>query len=308
VTLRRGAVIEVLAALKAERVLASGGLPLLSRAALLREGVHGSELSAAVRSGVVQRVHRGLYAGAELDAAGRVAAAVLATRGVASHRSAALLLGLPVFGAERSVHVTVPRGRAPRRLDGVVLHQANLAAWERDRCCGIAVTSPVRTLADLGRVLPLGEAVAVADAALRLPLVHEADLRAVVSHARGPGAGKLQRAITLADARAESPPESLLRVALVRAGLPPTDLQLPIRDPGGQWAYRADLAYRPARLLVEVDGYAYHVGQEQFRADRRRDRRLLKLGWRTLRVCPEDIREEHEEISECIRQLLRSAK
>jgi hypothetical protein len=80
--------------MKAERALTGSGLPLLGRAALLKEGVHGSELAAAVRSGAVQRVHRGLYATVALDAVGRVAAAVAATGGVASYQSAALLWGL----------------------------------------------------------------------------------------------------------------------------------------------------------------------------------------------------------------------
>jgi very-short-patch-repair endonuclease len=37
------------------------------------------------------------------------------------------------------------------------------------------------------------------------------------------------------------------------------------------------------RLIVEVDGYAYHRAPSAFEADRERDVKLVLAGWRVLR-------------------------
>jgi very-short-patch-repair endonuclease len=44
-----------------------------------------------------------------------------------------------------------------------------------------------------------------------------------------------------------------------------------------------DFVWRDRRLIVEVDGYAYHRSPTAFEADRERDVRLTMAGWRVLR-------------------------
>jgi very-short-patch-repair endonuclease len=41
--------------------------------------------------------------------------------------------------------------------------------------------------------------------------------------------------------------------------------------------------WRDRRLIVEVDGYAYHRSPQAFEDDRERDVRLQVAGWRVLR-------------------------
>lgn len=45
-----------------------------------------------------------------------------------------------------------------------------------------------------------------------------------------------------------------------------------------------DFAWRSARLIVELDGFAAHGTRTAFERDRARDRRLRAAGWRVVRV------------------------
>ena len=45
------------------------------------------------------------------------------------------------------------------------------------------------------------------------------------------------------------------------------------------------------RLIIELDGWAYHRTRAQFEEDRRRDRHLAAKGWRVIRVTWRDLDE-----------------
>ncbi len=45
-----------------------------------------------------------------------------------------------------------------------------------------------------------------------------------------------------------------------------------------------DCVWRDARLVVELDGYAYHAVRSAFESDRCRDRALALAGWTVVRV------------------------
>ena len=46
--------------------------------------------------------------------------------------------------------------------------------------------------------------------------------------------------------------------------------------------YEVDMLWREQRLIVEVDGYAYHSGRAAFERDRRRDAALQAAGYRVV--------------------------
>ncbi len=93
------------------------------------------------------------------------------------------------------------------------------------------------------------------------------------------GGRDLAEVLTLVDARAESPMESRVRVALVLGGLPP-EVQYPVVLRGRR--YRMDLAYPGQRVAVEYDG-ADHRTQRRVRRDLVREAALAAAGWRVLR-------------------------
>lgn len=102
------------------------------------------------------------------------------------------------------------------------------------------------------------------------------------------GCRRLDDVVLLADPRAESPPESRLRLDLRRSGLPSPEVQYEIRTADGVLLARVDLAYPEARLAVEYDG-ATHFSRRQRERDLRRDATLAVYGWQTLRFSRDDL-------------------
>ncbi|MDM7855549.1 DUF559 domain-containing protein [Cellulomonas alba] len=137
---------------------------------------------------------------------------------------------------------------------------------------------PAVALGHAARCLQLPDLVAAVDAALARGLVRRVDLAAQSPRA---GAALFRRALALADARSGSFQESIVRVALVEAGL---DVEPQVRIPG---VGRVDLLV-DRHIVVEADGFAYHGDRVAFREDRRRDRRLELAGHPVLRYAFED--------------------
>jgi len=52
----------------------------------------------------------------------------------------------------------------------------------------------------------------------------------------------------------------------------------------------ADFAWEPARVVLELDGYAYHSSYRAFVADRERANRLSAAGWEMVRAASEQVR------------------
>jgi very-short-patch-repair endonuclease len=48
--------------------------------------------------------------------------------------------------------------------------------------------------------------------------------------------------------------------------------------------YRADMAYEQERVVVELDGRAYHASPQQWDRDIARDLTLARAGWQTVRL------------------------
>ncbi len=119
---------------------------------------------------------------------------------------------------------------------------------------GVLVTTKLRTALDLGRRLNRFEALAALDGLLRAGVCHE-DLLAGVDRFRGErGVVQLRWLAPLADPRAESPPESVLRLHwLDVGGMPPPEPQQWVHD-AGYPRYRIDLTVPELRYGAEYNG------------------------------------------------------
>jgi hypothetical protein len=96
---------------------------------------------------------------------------------------------------------------------------------------GFRTTSLPRTIFDLPSLV---HSVVVADQALHSRLVTRADLGIWIDGQAGrKGVRTARRVLEFADAKAESPMETRLRMLLVLNGLPCPELQVSIRDGGG---------------------------------------------------------------------------
>jgi very-short-patch-repair endonuclease len=165
------------------------------------------------------------------------------------------------------------------RADGPDLHSAD----------GVRMTSPLRTAWDLARRLSLEEAVVAVDALARVGGFVPDDLLARRRDQPGArGVRGLDEVVALSDPRAESPPETRLRVLLRRAGLPAPEVQYRVEDEHGFVVARVDLAYPAAKLAIEYDG-STHFDRRQTDRDRDRDLELGDLGWDTMRFGSVDL-------------------
>ncbi|MEX2289611.1 MAG: hypothetical protein WD794_04700 [Mycobacteriales bacterium] len=148
---------------------------------------------------------------------------------------------------------------------------------------GLHVTSYAQTLVDCALLLQSDSLVCLLDALLHRELLSTADLDVLVRQQRWQaGLTPLREAVRLADGRAESPHETLVRLVL-KPHLPGLEPQQRLYDESGRILARFDLADRRLRLAVEADGKAGHAGTRMAARDQRRDRISDARGWRTER-------------------------
>jgi hypothetical protein len=293
---------------------------MTSRAALTgklfraRDAIDSGLLTAEhLRGKAWQRVFQGIYADRTLPIthAMRCAAAMaflLRDDATLAGRSAAMMYGVRMDDLQCPVEVLIPATAARCRHDGIVIHRCDLADDEVGRVNRLKVTTPVRTCWDLSQWLDVVESVVWLDRLLALGRISAGELADYVRRRRETtvrGVRKFERVMSLVDSRAESPPESRLRVRLVLAGVPRPESQFSIVDANGQFVARVDLAWPRLRVAVEYDGL-WHVGSAgQMHADRRRLNALVGLGWVVLHVTSVRLRDDFDAVVAEVRAALR---
>lgn len=279
---QRGAVDAV------EELLARQG-GMARRRQLRRAGLSRRQLDAAVASGRLRLVTPDLLITADPQPDELLRGAVLRLDGVVSHGSAALLWGIELVGTPELPHVSVGRDRGGSQHPGVEVHRRDVPSGDRRDVGGVPVTSELRTLLDLCRWLPLAEAVASVDSALRQALVTVEELTGALRDLpAGRGRQQVARALQLMDPECGSVLESLCRVLMVERGIPAPESQYVVRR-AGRWIGRVDFAWPERRLIVETDGFAFHSNRADYRKDRRRLNALQLAGWVVLRFSWEDV-------------------
>jgi very-short-patch-repair endonuclease len=211
-----------------------------------------------------------------------------------SHTSAALLHGCDLVTASDQVHL-VQRSRPHTHGDArVVRHHGEVQEVDRSEIAGIPVTGLARTVVDCAGLLPREDGLVVADSALRLGADRARVEELLAERAGRRGVARARDVLALADGRAESPGETLTRWHLHRHGVERPELQVPVVTPLG--AFRADLGWPEARLLLEFDGYVKYSGggaraaADTVFAEKRRQDALEEAGWRVLRATWPDLR------------------
>ncbi|MGY1672619.1 DUF559 domain-containing protein [Geodermatophilus sp. SYSU D00710] len=249
----------------------------LTRAQLARDGV---------------RVTRGAFVSRSVPLttanAARAALAVLPEGAVASHRTAAVLLGAPLRASwplEFAVRPGVYRARRQR----IRVHVRHLTARDEVRCAGLPVTSGPQTWLDLAARMPGQELVAVGDALYRAGHLDAAALGERLERADGVrGVVRARECAPLLTPLAASRPESLIRYWLVSSELPDPVPQLPVVDRRGRAVAHADLGYDQWRVALEYEG-RHHAERRQFRRDLDRYTLMAAHGWLVLRFGEDDL-------------------
>jgi hypothetical protein len=289
-----------------------------------RAGYEHAEIRRLCSTGQWRRLRRGVYTTADIlaraEQGGRLhqieCLAVLlafdrATAAI-SHGSAARLWGFPRRRTEGDV---VQLTDATHGRDGRGFHitRAPLDPGEVSVRGPFRLTIPSRTLIDCAREWPLEDAVVAIDAALlagrvTLPQLSEAGSRARTWR----GGRRAERALSLADGRAQSPLETRGRLRIVGADLPMPELQVEIRT-GARLVGIVDAWFDEAAVAVEFDGRIKYVDPWRGRSpeqalweEKRREDELRSLDIRVVRIVDADLGAPWPRTEVRLRELLAS--
>ena len=256
----------------------------------------GAVTAKQLTSGLYRRLLHNVYADPGLEAGhelhARAAALLMPQAAALGGRSAAAWFGAPFASAGDPVVVVVPPDSAWRGPRGVRVHRSALPAADVMTLeeGALRLTTPLRTAWDVAALETVPWAVGALDAMVRSGNLDLDEFRRMVAGARGRWrSNRVRKVVPLVDARSESPPESWVRVACVRAGLPAPVPQFVVLH-RGTFLGRVDLAWPGARLIVEYEG-AHHFEDLQIRRDDRRYARLVAAGWRIIRLSAADLRD-----------------
>ncbi len=236
-----------------------------------------------------------------------------------SHLTAAELwpLPLPRWREGEAIHVSLRSpARAPRR-PGVVGHHVHDPRTTAVVRAGLPMVDPATLFCQLAPILRLDDLVAVGDALVLEPVYQDWNddrpwvplehLSERVDLFRGRGKVSARTAARLIRPGAESRPETLLRLAIVRAGLPEPEVNVNIHDAEGRFLGRADLVYRRWRVIVEYDGDQHRTDTRQFDRDVLRLEGFATAGWTVVRVSGRSFFGERQACLSRIRRALSGA-
>jgi very-short-patch-repair endonuclease len=195
--------------------------------------------------------------------------------------------------AEPGGGFVLTRGQA-RRLglaDSEVRRRLRRGTWTNPRR---GVLCPLPARAD-DRPHAGSPEIEVAAAALGRPGAIASHESAAILHGlpvlrrRRPGVTAAVRVLELADARAESPLESLTRLLMIDAGLPPFEPQGVVATYRGR--YRVDFLFRTRRVVVEADGLHKYRGDPDALPPREKLRQeaIERAGYRVVRATWDDV-------------------
>jgi very-short-patch-repair endonuclease len=257
---------------------------VISRRQLNRSGLSDFRRKKMLASGMLQEVADGVY---RLPGSVRtweqvcwIALLQCGDSAFLYRRGAARLWNLD--GVDRGrIEVAVPATRRPRRVQARRL----TTLLEGDLCVehGFPVTSPCRTLMDLGPVIDASCLERALESALRQKLVDLDLLARRIAGAPMSSVGRLREVLALRPpgcVPTESDAETTFEIIARGLGLPRPMRQYTVILSGRR--YRIDFAWPEIRLAVEIDGADVH-GPAAFHRDIARQNQIALDGWLILR-------------------------
>jgi hypothetical protein len=277
---------------------------LLTNRAARDLGISRHQLAGPKFLSVMTGVHVDKTVDVDLRLRCSAAMLVMPESAVFSHWTAVRLLGGPSMGGPDWLEVSVPSStRRPRRpeLRG---SRRRLPPSHVIEKFGYPLTTPARTFLDLAETTSRHDLVAVGDWLRHKNLATDESLQAFLnSCGRYRGIVNARAAALLLDSGADSPPESLLRMKMLDAGLPRPRVNVDVFDELGGWIARPDFSYEKAKIAIEYEGI-HHLDPDQYRRDAQRDQLMAGLGWVVLRATARDLRPGSSTLIDSIRTLL----
>lgn len=274
-------------------------------------GLPKTTLHRRVADGVFVRVARGVLAlpGTATRSDIQMRAALRILGAVVSHESAARIHGFEPIG-DGPPNVTVSH-RGTHTFPGVIVHQStDLLDEHVQGIDGMRVTTPLRTLVDLSKVMGIKRLERLVENALVAGYVEFDDLveLTIALTRKGKiGMKRMRRVLERlsGEALSESDLERLLIGIIVDGGLPE-----PVKQFRAPWLKplngRIDLAYIDYQILIEGDSRRWHGTFDAFETDRSRDNAAQIAGWIVIRVTWRMIKDEPSKVLQTVKAALES--
>ncbi|TNM46083.1 type IV toxin-antitoxin system AbiEi family antitoxin domain-containing protein [Nocardioides albidus] len=263
-------------------------------------GISARALKRLSASGQIRQILHGVYVAVgvrdTIDLRARAARLVLPDHCVVCDVCAAWLHGIDLLDfAELDVVpdldvVAVAGHQAPERK-GVFGGKRTLQADDIMVIDGLRVTTPIRTACDVARLRGRLRAIACLDAFRKEYGITIEELRAMLPrYVAQRGVIQLRELIPLSTDRADSQPESWVRLIIHDEQLPMPEPQVWTLLPDLGWV-RTENAYAHLRIAVEYDGEEHHTSEEDREHDRKRRRALRAAGWIIIVIRKDDLGE-----------------
>ena len=291
-------------------LLAGGQHGIVCRWQLLALGMSRDQVQDRVAGSQLHQIHRGVYAVGhrKLTLKGVWMGAVLACGPGAglSHRAALALWDL-ARSESGLIDVTVPGRTGRRGPRGVRVHRSKLLQeGDVTEVDGIPVTSLAWTVVDHAAIANQRQVRLVLEALDRRRIYIGRELDELLERTPNrKGVKTLRAAIREMTGPApwlQSVLEETFRELIRASDLPEPEANVLVEGE------LVDALWRQERVIVELDGFAYHKSRAQFEADRRRDAKLTVAGYRVLRITQQRLHNEPEAVLADLRALLSAAR
>jgi Protein of unknown function (DUF559) len=176
----------------------------------------------------------------------------------------------------RILDVTNVAGRGRSRA-GIRVHRRRLDAVDFTRRRGIPSVTATRAVADLSAILGSSELEQLLILADSRRLIDPHRLGAIAVGERGRGHRALREALGLGTPHVRSPIEALYVRICSELDVDAPLVNATIEVLGRR--FEVDFHWPRLRLIVEVDGYAFHGGRSRANSDRDREQLLSMAGW-----------------------------
>ena len=244
--------------------------------------------------------------GAEPTARQRAEAAWLWSkrRGVVAGSSAAAILGTKWVDGGQSAELIHDNPWPPARL---IARNETLGVGEWIDIGPMRLTNASRTGFDIGRhTVSRVQAVQRLDALASSTGMTVAAIEDVAAvHPGLRGLMRLRRVLPLVDGGAESPQETVARLALVDAGLPAPQTQFRVFGRYGEIIARIDMVYSDVKVGIEYDGPQHWTDPAVRQRDIDTQFELTALGWIIIRVSRDLLKYRRRTYVERVEQALR---
>lgn len=264
-----------------------------------------------LRSALLTRLFRDVYIPRAIEITHELrcvgASLITSENAVLTGCSAVTVRGFYLAAPNDRVEFVVPEASKFVAQRGLDVRRTEVTAAESEPWRSIRIATPLRATMDLltnTRMRPsLPRTVGLLDILLRAGFIDRQELEVLLAARHDSGIVRAREALALADPRAESIPESEVRVWLTRAGLAPS-VQVVVYDRRGRFLGRLDLGYEGAQVAVEYDG-DWHRAGDQPRLDHHRRMLMRAEGWEFVVVTKEMLYGDPEGMIALVRDALR---